>query len=45
MVGMNDGAMPQPVSSSSLITDEEKKVFEQQAQVELSPTSDILQNG
>ena len=43
MVGMNDGAMPQPVSSSSLITDEEKKVFEQQAQVELSPTSDILQ--
>ena len=42
MVGMNDGAMPQPVSSSSLITDEEKKVFEQQAQVELSPT-DILQ--
>lgn len=40
---MNDGAMPQPVSSSSLITDEEKKVFEQQAQVELSPTSDILQ--
>ena len=33
----------QPVSSSSLITDEEKKVFEQQAQVELSPTSDILQ--
>ena len=43
MVGMNDGAMLQPVSSSSLITDEEKKVFEQQAQVELSPTSDILQ--
>lgn len=43
MVGMNDGAMPQPVFSSSLITDEEKKVFEQQAQVELSPTADILQ--
>ncbi|MGV3095188.1 MULTISPECIES: helicase-exonuclease AddAB subunit AddB [Staphylococcus] len=43
MVGMNDGAMPQPVSSSSLITDEEKKMFEQQTQVELSPTSDILQ--
>ena len=35
--------LSQPVSSSSLITDEEKKVFEQQAQVELSPTSDILQ--
>lgn len=43
MVGMNDGAMPQPISSSSLITDEEKKVFEQQTRVELSPTSDILQ--
>ena len=25
MVGMNDGSLPQPVSSSSLITDEEKK--------------------
>ena len=24
MVGMNDGSLPQPVSSSSLITDEEK---------------------
>ena len=35
--------MPQPVTASSLITDEEKKYFEQQANVELSPTSDILQ--
>ena len=43
MVGMNDGSLPQPVSSSSLITDEEKKYFEQNAQIELSPTSDILQ--
>ena len=42
MVG-NDGSLPQPVSSSSLITDEEKKYFEQNAQIELSPTSDILQ--
>lgn len=43
MVGMNDGSLPQPVSSSSLITDEEKKYFEQNAYIELSPTSDILQ--
>lgn len=43
MVGMNDGSLPQPVSSSSLITDEEKKYFEQNADIELSPTSDILQ--
>ena len=43
LVGMNDGTMPQPVTASSLITDEEKKYFEQQANVELSPTSDILQ--
>ena len=33
---MNDGTMPQPVTASSLITDEEKKYFEQQANVELS---------
>ena len=26
MVGMNDGSLPQPVSSSSLITDEEKNI-------------------
>ncbi|MDI9231037.1 helicase-exonuclease AddAB subunit AddB [Staphylococcus caprae] len=43
MVGMNDGSLPQQVSSSSLITDEEKKYFEQNADIELSPTSDILQ--
>lgn len=43
LVGMNDGIMPQPVTASSLITDDEKRMFEQQAQVELSPTSDILQ--
>ncbi|MEJ7183105.1 hypothetical protein WL286_13145, partial [Staphylococcus caprae] len=40
---MNDGSMPQPISSSSLISDDEKKLFEQNAQIELSPTSDILQ--
>ena len=43
MVGMNDGTLPQTVSSSSLITDEEKKYVEDNAHVELSPTSDILQ--
>lgn len=43
MVGMNDGILPQPVSSSSLITDDEKKYFEENAQIELSPTADILQ--
>ena len=43
MVGMNDGVMPQPMSSSSLITDEEKRLLEEQGSVELSPTSDILQ--
>ncbi len=43
MVGMNDGILPQTVSSSSLITDEEKKYVEDNAHVELSPTSDILQ--
>ncbi len=40
LVGMNDGTMPQPVTASSLITDEEN--VEQQADVS-SPTSDILQ--
>ncbi len=30
---MNDGTMPQPVTASSLITDEEKKYFEQQAEI------------
>ncbi|MEJ7442926.1 hypothetical protein WL555_12815, partial [Staphylococcus warneri] len=29
MVGMNDGVMPQPMSSSSLITDEEKRLLEE----------------
>ena len=43
MVGMNDGVMPQPLSSSSLITDEEKRLLEERGSVELSPTSDILQ--
>ena len=42
---MNDGSMPQPISSSSLISDDEKKIFEENAQIELSPTADILQNG
>ena len=27
---MNDGVMPQPMSSSSLITDEEKRLLEEQ---------------
>ncbi|ORN40953.1 hypothetical protein B8A22_15065, partial [Staphylococcus aureus] len=36
LVGMNDGTMPQPVTASSLITDEEKKYFEQQANVDFS---------
>ena len=27
MVGMNDGSLPQPVSSSSLITDEERNIL------------------
>ena len=40
---MNDGSMPQPISSSSLISDDEKKLFEENAQIELSPTADILQ--
>ena len=35
--------VPCQPSSSSLITDEEKKYFEQNADIELSPTSDILQ--
>ena len=43
LVGMNDGSMPQPISSSSLISDDEKKIFEENAQIELSPTADILQ--
>jgi ATP-dependent helicase/nuclease subunit B len=34
MVGMNDGILPQTVSSSSLITDEEKKYVEDNAHVE-----------
>ncbi len=33
LVGMNNSTMPQPVTASSLITDEEKKYFEQQANV------------
>lgn len=43
LVGMNDGIMPQAINASSLITDEEKKYFEEQANIELSPTADILQ--
>ncbi|MCG7341505.1 helicase-exonuclease AddAB subunit AddB [Staphylococcus auricularis] len=43
LVGMNDGVLPQTVTPSSLITDEEKKSFETHANIELSPTSDILQ--
>ncbi|MCS5431533.1 hypothetical protein NYT90_15765, partial [Staphylococcus aureus] len=43
LVGVNDGVLPQTVNASGLITDEEKKYFEEQADIELSPTSDILQ--
>lgn len=43
MVGMNDGVIPQPIASTSLISDEEKKFFETQTHIELSPTSDVLQ--
>ncbi len=43
LVGMNDGVLPQTVTASSLITDEEKKYFETHASIELSPTADILQ--
>ena len=38
MVGVNDGTMPQTVASSSLITDDEKKYFQAQSNLELSPT-------
>lgn len=43
MLGMNDGVMPQAISSSGLISDEEKKYFQEETQVELSPTADVLQ--
>lgn len=43
IVGMNDGIMPQAISNSSLISDEEKKYFQEETQLELSPTADILQ--
>ncbi len=43
LVGANDGVIPQTVSSSSLITDDEKKYFQEQSSIELSPTADILQ--
>ena len=43
LIGVNDGSLPQSVNSSSLITDDEKRLFEENADIELSPTSDILQ--
>ncbi|CRV24107.1 ATP-dependent nuclease%2C subunit B [Streptococcus equi subsp. equi] len=43
LVGANDGVLPQTVTTSSLITDEEKKYFQEQSSIELSPTADILQ--
>ncbi|PTE96799.1 helicase-exonuclease AddAB subunit AddB, partial [Staphylococcus cohnii] len=43
LVGVNDGVLPQAVSAYSLITDEEKKYFQANADIELSPTADILQ--
>ena len=43
LVGMNDGVMPQSVSASNLITDDEKAHFSAHADVLLSPTADVLQ--
>lgn len=43
LVGANDGVLPQTVTASSLITDEEKKYFQEQSSIELSPAADILQ--
>lgn len=43
LVGASDGVLPQTVTASSLITDEEKKYFQEQSSIELSPTADILQ--
>ncbi|ARJ51405.1 helicase-exonuclease AddAB subunit AddB [Staphylococcus lutrae] len=43
MIGMNDGVMPQAINGSGLISDSEKKDFERYAEIQLSPTSDILQ--
>src|SRR5699024_2918273 len=43
LVGVNDGVIPQTVSSSGLITDDEKKSFQEQSTIELSPTADVLQ--
>ncbi|MBI5975299.1 helicase-exonuclease AddAB subunit AddB [Staphylococcus canis] len=43
LIGMNDGIMPQTVSGTSLISDEEKKSFESYTGFQLSPTADILQ--
>lgn len=43
LVGANDDVLPQTVTASSLITDEEKKYFQEQSSIELSPTADILQ--
>ncbi|NWK84588.1 helicase-exonuclease AddAB subunit AddB [Staphylococcus sp. GSSP0090] len=43
LVGANDGVIPQTVTASSLITDDEKKYFQEQSNIELSPTADILQ--
>jgi ATP-dependent helicase/nuclease subunit B len=43
LVGVNDGVIPQSVQASGLMTDDEKKYFQTQSQLELSPTADILQ--
>ncbi|VEG64941.1 putative ATP-dependent nuclease subunit B [Staphylococcus condimenti] len=43
MLGMNDGTMPQAISNSGLISDDEKKYFQEETQLELSPTADVLQ--
>ncbi|MGV3243545.1 helicase-exonuclease AddAB subunit AddB [Staphylococcus sp. 11261D007BR] len=43
LIGMNDGIMPQAMSGSSLMSDEDKKHFEAHTGFQLSPTADILQ--
>lgn len=45
LVGMKYGTMPQPATASSYYIARKKKYFEQQANVELSPTSDIFTDG
>ncbi|UXR72154.1 MULTISPECIES: helicase-exonuclease AddAB subunit AddB [unclassified Staphylococcus] len=43
LIGMNDGVLPQAINGKSLMSDDEKKAFELQTGMQLSPTADILQ--